>query len=114
MFRPTYRITGKITSALMQIEACRQAVEGLPIDAKVLRHLRETAVLVATHFSTQIEGNRLTLPEVRAAIKCARMPGRQRDEREVRNHYPAHAAMVRMAEETANCRRRSSSVCMGW
>ena len=99
MFNPNYRITPKITSALMQIEACRQAVNDLPIDANVLRHLRETAALVATHFSTQIEGNRLTLPEVRAAIQGARMPGRERDEREVRNHYAAHAAMERMAEE---------------
>lgn len=99
MFRPSFRITAKITSALMQIEACRQAVNDLPIDAGVLRQLRETAALVTTHFSTQIEGNRLTLPEVRAAIKGERMPGRERDEREVRNHFTAHAAMEKLAEE---------------
>ena len=68
MFRPTFRITPRISSALMQIEACRQAVNDLPIDATVLRQLRETAALATTHFSTFIEGNRLTLPEVRAAI----------------------------------------------
>lgn len=84
MLDPSYRITPKITSALMLIEACRQAIHDLPIDATVLQHLRETAALVTTHFSTQIEGNRLTLPEVQAVIKGARMPGRERDEREVR------------------------------
>jgi Fic family protein len=98
MFQPNFRITPKITSALMQIEACRQAIDDLPIDATVLRHLRETAALVTTHFSTQIEGNRLTLPEVRAAIKGERLPGRERDEREVRNHFLALGAMERLAE----------------
>jgi Fic family protein len=81
MFKSNFQITPKITSALMQIEACRQAIDELPIDATVLRHLRETAALMTTHFSTQIEGNRLTLPEVRAAIQGERMPGRERDER---------------------------------
>ena len=78
MFKPNFRITVRISSALMQIEACRQAIDDLPIDATLLRQLRETAALMTTHFSTQIEGNRLTLPEVRAAIKGERMPGRRR------------------------------------
>ena len=98
MFKPNFRITARITSALMQIEACRQAIDDLPIDATVLRQLRETAALMTTHFSTQIEGNRLTLPEVRAAIKGERMPGRERDEREVRNHYLALGAMEELSE----------------
>jgi Fic family protein len=97
MFKPTFRITPQITSALMQIEACRQAIDELPIDATVLQNLRETAALVTTHFSTQIEGNRLTLPEVAAAIKGERLPGRERDEREVRNHYLALRAMEELS-----------------
>jgi Fic family protein len=99
MFKPNFRITPRITSALMQIEACRQAIDELPIDATVLRRLRETAALLTTHFSTQIEGNRLTLPEVRAAIQGERMPGRERDEREVRNHFLALEAMERLSEK---------------
>jgi hypothetical protein len=49
--------------------------------------LRETAVLTSTHFSTQIEGNRLTLPEVAAVRKVAKFPGRERDEIEVPNNF---------------------------
>jgi hypothetical protein len=45
MFNPKFRITPKISSALMQIEACRQAIDDLPIDAMVLGRLRETAAL---------------------------------------------------------------------
>jgi Fic family protein len=93
MFKPNYHITSKISSALMQIEACRQAINDLPVDAIVLRHLRESAALATTHFSTFIEGNRLTLPEVGAAIRGERFPGRERDETEVRNHFRALEAM---------------------
>ncbi len=84
----------------MQIEACRQAIDEMPIDVTVLARLRETAALATTHFSTQIEGNRLTLPEVLAAIRGARMPGRERDEREVRNHYLALGRMEQIAGES--------------
>ena len=93
MFRPNFRITAQITSALMQVESCRQAITDLPINAVVLQHLRETAALATTHFSTQIEGNRLTLPEVKAALKGEKFPGRERDELEVRNHFRALEAM---------------------
>ena len=94
----------------MQIEACRQAIDKLPIDATLLRRLRETAALSTTHFSTQIEGNRLTLPEVRAAIQGERMPGRERDEREVRTtssrskrwrSSPGERSRIRRAGPTA-------------
>ena len=97
MFSPKFVITAQITSALMQIEACRQAVNDLPVTAEVLRQLRETAALATTHFSTQIEGNRLTLPEVEAAIRGEKFPGRERDETEVRNHFRALAMMEELA-----------------
>ncbi len=89
MFTPTFRITPAITRALMEIEACRQAVMALPIDVAMLKSLRETARIAATHYSTMIEGNRLTEPQVREVLQGARFPGRERDEAEVRNYYRA-------------------------
>ena len=97
MFSPNFRITSQITNAHMQIESCRQAINDLPINAVMLQHLRETAALATTHFSTQIEGNRLTLPEVRAALKGEKFPGRERDEMEVRNHFRALEEMEALA-----------------
>lgn len=73
----------------MGIEAHRQAVIELPLDVAVLAGLRHTAKLLSTHFSTQIEGNRLTRAQVEEAIAGARFPARERDEREVRNYYRA-------------------------
>ena len=89
MFTPSYRITAAITRALMDIEACRQAVLALPIDVAMLKSLRDTARIAATHYSTMIEGNRLTEPQVREVLAGASFPGRERDEAEVRNYYRA-------------------------
>jgi Fic family protein len=97
MYNPKYHITSAIAAALMQIEAIRQELSGFIIQPKLLVSLRETATLVSTHFSTQIEGNRLTLPEVKAVIKGAKFPGRERDETEVRNHFLAFAFMEKLS-----------------
>lgn len=105
MFSPTFRITPAITKALMEIEACRQAVMALPIDVTMLKSLRETARVAATHYSTMIEGNRLTAPQVREVLGGAHFPGRERDEAEVRNYYralewvEAHAASAKPLTE---------------
>jgi Fic family protein len=93
MFKPRFQITPACAAALMQIEAVRQELAGLVVQPQLLVSLRETAVLTSTHFSTQIEGNRLTLPEVAATRQGAKFPGRERDETEVRNHFRAIAHM---------------------
>jgi Fic family protein len=97
MFAPVYTITPAIARALMSIEADRQAVSDLPIDVAALARLRETAKLVSTHYSTQIEGNRLTQREVKEVVAGARFPGKERDELEVRNHYRALEEVEKLA-----------------
>lgn len=89
MFSPRFTITPSIATALMAIEGDRQAIMELPINVEVLAGLRHTARLAATHYSTQIEGNRLTQAQVAEALQGAHFPGRERDEAEVRNYYQA-------------------------
>lgn len=90
MFEPNYRITGKVAKALMSIEADRQVVATLPLTAPMLDSLRRTARLLSTHFSTQIEGNRLSPSQVRAVVEGeGNFPGRERDEAEVRHYFTA-------------------------
>src|SRR4051812_47776652 len=89
MFSPHFSITPALTRALMAIEADRQAVGDLPIDLAMLTSLRQTARLLSAHYSTQIEGNRLTQKQVGEALAGARFPGRERDEQEVRHYYAA-------------------------
>ena len=90
MFKPKIAITPVITKALMEIEACRQAITALPLTVSMLDSLRHTARLLSTHYSTQIEGNKLTAAQVKEVVEGGgRFPGRERDEAEVRSYYEA-------------------------
>ncbi len=100
MFIPQFHITPAITKALMSAEADRQAILELPIDVEMLASLRETARLVATHYSTQIEGNRLTQIQVQQTLAGARFFGRERDATEVRNYYRAIEEVERLAQRS--------------
>jgi Fic family protein len=89
MFTPNFQITPALTKVLMDIEASRQAVSSLPITVPVLTSLRESSRLISTHYSTQIEGNRLTQEQVEDVLDGGTFPNRERDEREVKNYYQA-------------------------
>ena len=101
-FVPTFSITPKIATLLMRIEAARQAVQDLPITPAVLATLRETARLYSTHYSTMIEGNRLTQEQVYKVIEEKQhFPGRERDEKEVLGYYAALAKAEQIAASRA-------------
>jgi len=89
VFTPNFEITASLTKLLMDIEASRQAVSSLPITVPVLTSLRESARLISTHYSTQIEGNRLTQEQVEDVLHGGTFPNRERDEREVKDYYQA-------------------------
>ncbi len=100
MFKPRFRITPVMTKALMEIEACRHTIADLPLTATLLDALRETARLLATHYSTQIEGNRLTPDQVQTVLaRGGRFPGRERDEREVKHYYLALKEVEILAQQ---------------
>ena len=65
-------------------------IEHLPITPSVLESLRQSARLFSTHYSTMIEGNRLTQVQVVQVIEQKEhFPGRERDEKEVLGYYAA-------------------------
>jgi len=89
-FGPRYTISSQIARDLMRIEAAKQAVVALPLNKQVLAGLRQSARLVSTHYSTQIEGNRLTQVQVeQVVIHGERIHQRERDEKEVKGYYSA-------------------------
>ena len=105
MFAPKFSITARTSRALMEIEACRVAIEGLPITADLLISLRKSAKLEATHYSTYIEGNQLSQKQVEAVIVGQGNPGRKRDQEEVKNYYAALAeveAISKSAQSLVN------------
>jgi hypothetical protein len=79
-FQPKFTITPTIANGLMRIEAVRQAIQTLPITPRALAHLRETSRLFSTHYSTMIEGNRLTQEQVAQVMGGdSHFPGRERE-----------------------------------
>lgn len=100
MFNPNFTITPQIATYLMRIEAIKQELKGLPLTVTMLAHLRQTARFKSTHYSTQIEGNRLTQEEVINVInKSEHFPERERDEKEVLGYYIALEEVERIAQE---------------
>lgn len=97
-FNPIYSITPSIAKGLMRIEAAKQQASLLPINPKVLINLRETAKLYTTHYSTQIEGNRLDPQQIKEVLTLkGHFPGRERDEGEVKGYYAALAQVEQYA-----------------
>ncbi len=75
----------------MQIEAARAVVEHTAIPPAVKEELRHRARVRSSHFSTRIEGNRLSLAEAAEVIagQRTRFLGRERDVHEVQSYWAA-------------------------
>lgn len=96
---PRYTFTPTIVRDLMEIEAARRAMQLTVLPPTAAEALRQNARLRATHYSTRIEGNRLTLAEAEQAVMAGRrFPGRERDVREVQNYYRALQQVETWAE----------------
>ena len=91
LWQPKYTIQHELVRWLMEIESARAIVEHTPLPAAVEAELRQRARIRATHYSTRIEGNRLTLEQAEQVIQEKRIAiqGRERDVREVRNYWEA-------------------------
>jgi Fic family protein len=91
IWKPSYTISNAIAQGLMAIEAAKAVVENTPLAPSVEAELRYKARVRSTHYSTRIEGNRLTLKEAQDVIekKKTDLHGRQRDVNEVRNYWDA-------------------------
>jgi Fic family protein len=91
IWKPLYAISPVIVRGLMEIEAAKAVVENAPLSPAVEAQLRHKARLRSTHYSTRIEGNRLTLKEAQDVIekKKTNLHGRRRDVKEVRNYWDA-------------------------
>ena len=98
-FHPTFTISPAVAGSLMRIEGVKQTIQALPITPRVLANLRETARLFSTHYSTMIEGNRLTQEQVAQVIGGGQhFPGRERDQDEVKGYYAALDETERQAK----------------
>src|SRR5262245_21682399 len=99
-WRPRYTLTPAIARHLMEIEAARAVVEQITLPPAVQSELRRQARVRSTHYSTRIEGNRLTLAEAEKVVEGKKIPlyGRERDAGEVRSYWKALLRVEEWAE----------------
>jgi Fic family protein len=88
---PRWSYNDRIARSLMDIAMASAAVEQHAWSPVVEEEIRFRARLRSTHFSTRIEGNRLTLNEAEQVVRDRRVQfaGRQRDVKEVDNYWHA-------------------------
>lgn len=91
IWNPSYNINSNIARSLMEIESAKTFVDNTPFSPAVESELRYKARIRSTHYSTRIEGNKLTLKEAQEVIEKKKQTfhGRERDVNEVRNYWEA-------------------------
>ena len=97
-----YSFTPEIVRYLQAIERARSEVKLTILPPALAESIRLRARVRSTHFSTRIEGNRLSLVEVEQAIFEGRaFPGRERDTLEVKRYFQALEQVEAWVDEGA-------------
>ncbi|MDR3195801.1 MAG: Fic family protein [Endomicrobium sp.] len=114
-FEPKYAITNDILKKLLEIEAIKERVRFLPLTPKALASLRESSKLFSTHYSTMIEGNRLTQKEVsEVLLQYKQIKGRQRDEKEIKGYYKALHEVSKLVNKKSNITEKNIKTLHGY
>ncbi|MCE5240311.1 Fic family protein [bacterium] len=87
-YEPRFCYTDSMVRDLMTIEGARQLIEVLPLPPDAAFLLRYEAQRQSTRYSTAIEGNTLSLEEIREALSHSDRTG-SRQQQEVRNYWNA-------------------------
>lgn len=98
---PKYTITKAILADLTKIEAVKNNFENKPLSPVLLSSLHKSAKVTATHYSTQIEGNHLSLKQVENALYSGNKAAKGyqgHDEKEVKAYYEAINYMEKYLE----------------
>lgn len=99
-----FSFTPAIIRYLQSIERVRELVRLTILPPVIAEQLRIRAHIRSTHYSTRIEGNRLTLKETEQVIQQGRLfPGRERDVREVEGYYLALQQVEKWVEGAPSC-----------
>ena len=84
---PVFRTTAPVITYLGKIEAAREIVENLDLPLDLEREFRQDASVKMTHYSTKIEGNRLTLKQTKELLAGKEVIAREIDKQEAMNYY---------------------------
>ena len=99
MYQPRYTITETLLARISEAEALRTNIMTAPVQVDWLESIRLDALVRGAHFSTAIEGNPLTLPEVEALAGAKPVPAPDRAKREVLNYFAALRWVARQPQK---------------
>lgn len=86
-FEPAYTITPALVGRIEQIAALRERILGATVNVSWIPALQLDSMARNAHSSTAIEGNPLTLEQVRAIEEGVDVPATERSKREVDNYF---------------------------
>ena len=105
-YKPVFKITPRLLALTESIAALRERILSASVQVAWVPDLQKEAMIRTAHSSTAIEGNPLTLAEVRALAEGRELPGRTaRARREVMNYFAGlrfiekHAAVKRVTHD---------------
>ena len=99
MYQPAYTISEILLARIGDAEALRTRIQAAPVQVAWLESIRLDALVRRVHFSTAIEGNPLTLPEVAALAGAAQASATDRAKREVLNYFAVLRWIARQPRE---------------
>jgi len=99
IYKPQYTITDKILNNISQIMAGREIIEHSRLIPKWELTLRKEAKLHNAHSSTSIEGNKLTLEQVKALSEKKEITASTNDKHEVINYLQALDSIPQYAKK---------------
>lgn len=88
-YLPEYTITDNLLGIISDTEQIRAWLRTSRIDIPWLKKIRFETLIKQAHFSTSIEGNPLTLPEVEALARGEDIPAAEKAKQEVINYFTA-------------------------
>ncbi len=87
MFKPRYTLSDGVLNDIAQIERQTVQLRDAFIPSELKAHIQKQCQIALTHYSTQIEGNQLSLEQVSGVVEEKKSYGLLRDEKEVSNYF---------------------------
>lgn len=98
-FKPSFRITNRITAALTRIERARGFLEAATLSEAWVREMGRRALILEAHHTTHIEGTQLTLEEAEMLMAGSPVPEANPDDvRELMNYREAFELVSEVLE----------------
>src|SRR3989304_4030529 len=98
MFAPKFTLTNTLLNNLTRIERFYGQLEGEALIPSLALALKQKNLILATHFSTSIEGNPLNEMEVTNIVLGDKIP-KTKPEIEVRNYFDALTSLENITRE---------------